>query len=428
MESPPIFSHSPGAGGKGKLLRDHLLEVAARARLYASAFAAGPQAELAALTHDIGKYAPLFQRRLEGKEKGLDHWTVGACASLWLGHNNRFKTLVAASAAAVLGHHIGLQRADEESLRALTRKECLSPNPCHLRFSHEGMTPDELVTVWEQDGFRVPDPSSGIANDSGLHSAFLNAIRFVFSALVDADFVQTDAHFRGQTPEQLGRDSAPPLDPHRLLQAVNEEIHKAEQSDASDSIRLLRETILSDCISAAALRPGLFSLTAPTGSGKTLAVLRFASEHAAAHNLRRIIYVAPYLTIFDQTVRLICKILLRMGMTQEYFSRYLLEHASLTRLDIETSNEPDDPDNEKKRSLQARFAENWDAPFVCTTNVQLLESLFSNRPSKCRKLHRLANSVIVLDEVQSLPVNLAAATLATLARLAEPRSVARCCS
>ena len=269
---------------------------------------------------------------------------------------------------------------------------------------------------------KPPGLDTGVAGDYTRHSAFLNDIRFVYSALTDADFIQTEAHFEGQTPEQLGRDQGPPLSAARILEAVDAEIARARTGRSSESVRLLRHETLADCTAASPRPPGLFTLTAPTGSGKTLAALRFAFAHAAKHNLRRIVYVSPYLTIFDQTVELLGRILLQVGMSLSERQRYLLEHASLTRLDAEIpehSMRLGDSEHEDRRRLQARLSENWDAPFIATTNVQLLESLFSNRSSKCRKLHRLAGSVIVLDEVQTLPMDLACATLATLSRLAE---------
>ena len=250
----------------------------------------------------------------------------------------------------------------------------------------------------------------------------MNDIRFIFSALTDADFIQTEAHFEGQTPEQLGRDQGPPLNAARILEAVDAEIARARTGRSSEPVRLLRHETLADCTAASSRPPGLFLSHRTYWIRKTLAALRFAFAHAAKHNLRRIVYVSPYLTIFDQTVELLSHILLQAGMSPSERQRYLLEHASLTRLDAEIpeqSTRLEDSDHEGRLRLQARLSENWDAPFIATTNVQLLESLFSNRSSKCRKLHRLAGSVIVLDEVQTLPMELACATLATLSRLAE---------
>jgi len=423
MKSTPVYSHSPAkTGGTGKLLHEHLREVADRAKFYASAFNAGPQAEWAGLTHDIGKYADLFQRRLEGKESGIDHWTLGAAACLCLSKNLR--PLAMASSAAVLGHHIGLQQADELSFRALYDLKDNSPtNPAGLRLSHLGQTAEALFAAWRNDGFEEPLSTGGIAHDCKRHSAFLNDIRFIFSALTDADFIQTQAHFERKTPEDLGRDQGPPLNPIDLLPAIDALITEAATGKASQDVRTLRSETLADCIAAATLPPGLFTLTAPTGSGKTLSILRFAAAHAAQNNMRRVVYVAPYLTIFDQTVKLLQEIVDRAGVDPDNQRRYLLEHASLTRLDAETPDDPANPDNpqaEGRRSLQSQLSENWDAPFIATTNVQLLESLFSNRSSKCRKLHRLAKSIILLDEVQTLPQDLACATLATLSRLTEP--------
>ena len=204
-----------------------------------------------------------------------------------------------ASSAAVLGHHIGLQQADEASFRALTCKD-LAPTAANLRLSHQGERAEDLFAAWRNDGFCEPPPAGGIADDPKRHSAFLNDIRFIFSVLTDADFIQTEAHFERKTPEELGRDQGPPLNPSDLLPAIDALIKKAETGKASQDVRTLRTETLADCIAAGTLPPGLFTLTAPTGSGKTLSILRFAAAHAGRNSMRRIIYVAPYLTIFDR--------------------------------------------------------------------------------------------------------------------------------
>lgn len=413
------FSHSHGREGTWKPLREHLIEVAWRAACYGSFFGASTQTQLSALLHDLGKYGELFQQRLLGKERGIDHWTIGASACLVF---SGFKKFSIAPAIAVLGHHIGLQRADGASLRALIQAEKLNPSDHALRLSHTGENPQDLLVRWQADGLKLPDPPEvGIADKPEHHAAFMNDTRFIFSALTDADFIQTEAHFEGKQPEDLGRDSGPTLQPDRLLAAIDLEIQQAQLNESSEAVRQLRSQTLDHC-SVAALSPtGLFTLTAPTGSGKTLAAFRFAAAHAQKFGLRRIIYVAPYLTIFDQTSALLRRVMSRMGLSPSEQDRYLLEHASLTRLDLERPEESD-PDSQtasNNRLLQARFSENWDAPFIITTNVQILESLFANRPSKCRKLHRIAKSVILFDEIQTLPNDLACATLSTLSRLTE---------
>jgi CRISPR-associated helicase Cas3 len=160
---------------------------------------------------------------------------------------------------------------------------------------------------------------------------------------------------------------------------------------------------------------GLYTLTAPTGSGKTLAMLQFALRHAQQHGLQRIVLAVPYLSIIEQTARIYRDVFAGLP------DNFILEHHSLAGLGQETSRNDAESqgqhgDEERQRRL---LAENWDAPIVLTTNVQLLESMFSNRPSSCRKLHRLMDAVILFDEAQSLPQELAVPTLATLSHLSK---------
>ena len=173
-------------------------------------------------------------------------------------------------------------------------------------------------------------------------------------------------------------------------------------------MRQSRETLWSAVICASQAEPGTFTLTAPTGSGKTLAMLKFALEHAKKHGLKRIILAVPFLTVIEQTARIYRTV---FKTSQDNF---VLEHHSLAGLGAEAEQRDAEGASERQRRL---LAENWDAPIVLTTNVQLLESLFSNRPSSCRKLHNLMDSVILFDEAQSLPQHLAVPTLAALSHL-----------
>jgi CRISPR-associated endonuclease/helicase Cas3 len=179
----------------------------------------------------------------------------------------------------------------------------------------------------------------------------------------------------------------------------------------------MRTELLNACLGGGDSEQGLFTLTAPTGSGKTLCMLAFALRHAARHGLRRVVAVIPYLTIIDQTVREYATLLEPLVGTDRT-GEYVLEHHSLAgsaRREGQNGADSEDETTRRRREL----AENWDVPVVVTTSVQFLESLFSNRPSACRKLHRLARSVILFDEVQTLPTNLAIPTLAALSRLSE---------
>ncbi len=242
-------------------------------------------------------------------------------------------------------------------------------------------------------------------------------VRMLFSALVDADFLDTEAHFQGGQEGKRYRDPGPALNAERALAVVLAHLENLKaQTQAADAVAQIRQQLLDACVTAATLNRGLFSLTAPTGSGKTLAMLAFAFKHAFTHGLRRVVMVIPYLSIIEQTATIYRSILAPV-----FGEHYVLEHHSLAGVGQEktTSDNEGEAGSGRDAERQRRLlAENWDAPLIVTTSVQMLESLFSNRPSACRKLHRLARSVILFDEVQTLPTNLAVPTLAALSHLA----------
>jgi CRISPR-associated helicase Cas3 len=241
------------------------------------------------------------------------------------------------------------------------------------------------------------------------HAATMLDVRMLFSALVDADFIETEAHFDAKSGTRQYRDRSPALEPSHALDVLLTYIEKvAQESQAATGVNSLRADLLNACLECASGPQGRFTLTAPTGSGKTLSMLAFALKHAAQHNLRRVVMVIPYLNIIDQTARVYREILKPV-----FGDGYVLEHHSLA------GTHGDDDGAAGVGESQRLQAENWDAPVIVTTSVQFLESLFSNRPSACRKLHRLAQSVILFDEVQTLPTGLAIPTLATLSRLVE---------
>ena len=200
--------------------------------------------------------------------------------------------------------------------------------------------------------------------------------------------------------------SPPPLEPARLLERLLSYIATRSASCPDATIREIRDEVLQACLSAATGTSGVYSLTVPTGGGKTLSSLAFALKHAQHHQLRRIVYVAPYLSIIDQNTGVI-----REALSLTSDDRTLFAHHSLS--------DPDegDHDDAMDRIAAARRAENWDAPLIVTTNVQFFESLFSNKPSRCRKLHNLAGSIVLLDECQSIPPGLVAPTCAMLKQL-----------
>lgn len=235
-------------------------------------------------------------------------------------------------------------------------------------------------------------------------------VRMLFSALVDADCLETEAHFkRGYDGLKVHRSAPPDLRANEALALLDAHLAQlAATSHAAAEVNALRADLLESCREAGAWQPGCFTLTAPTGTGKTLAMLAFALGHARANGLRRVVLAVPFLSIIEQTVRVYRELL-----TPAFGNDYVLEHHSLA------GTRGTEKDGQGEADLAARRqAVSWDAPLVVTTSVQLLESMFANRPSTCRKLHRLARSVILLDEVQTLPPHLAVPTLAGLSHLA----------
>jgi CRISPR-associated endonuclease/helicase Cas3 len=201
----------------------------------------------------------------------------------------------------------------------------------------------------------------------------------LFSCLVDADFLDTEAFFDSTQTNKRGVFA-----PIGNLTPMFEKFMADKQAAASDTpVNQLRREVFRQCIHKAALPPGFFSLTVPTGGGKTLSSMAFAINHARAHDKRRIIYVIPYTSIIEQTA----------DQFRQIFADDVVEHHS------NVAQQDKDEENDRLRLA----AENWDAPIIVTTSVQFFESLFASRTSRCRKLHNVANSIVILDEAQLLP-------------------------
>ncbi|MHB8202868.1 MAG: CRISPR-associated helicase Cas3', partial [Desulfomonilaceae bacterium] len=412
------LAHSANDLGEVDLLRDHLTNVAKLAAEYARFLGFEDEAALAGILHDIGKYGYLFRRRLEGKAKRIDHWSAGAYLAL-----TKYKLNGVAAALAIDGHHTGLQEASKDYLRGLMPEKLEGTHPLGLRLSEPKF--DSLMDLFTSDGLILPKFNSNSQSsfsllDTAYASSMLD-LRMLYSTVVDADFIDTEAHFRpGPDGKRRYRMSGQVLESQTLFDILMAYLlDLSSKVNASTSIKDLRSLLLQDCILAGSERPGLFTLTAPTGSGKTLSMLAFALKHAAVHRLRRIITVIPYLSIIEQTAQEYRKVFSNTKMMCD-LEKLILEDHSMARGTDGGPVNGQNLDNEQEGSRQNKLlAENWDAPIIVTTSVQFLESLFANRSSSCRKLHRLANSLILFDEVQTLPVSLAIPTLATLSRLAE---------
>ncbi len=240
--------------------------------------------------------------------------------------------------------------------------------------------------------------------------------RLLLGCLVDADWTDTGEHER-QVRRWPEFPTPPELNPdERLKQLLAFVANRAAVArQKNPHLADIRQRILGACLTVAEKPPGLFSLTVPTGGGKTLSGLAFALKHAAAHGLRRVIYVAPYISILEQNADVI-----RQALGAAAGDLMVFEHQSLAEPDPfgpELEGRALKPEEVKRKAQAARRAENWDSPVVVTTNVQFFESLFSNKPGRCRKLHNIARSVIVLDECQTLPPNLVKPTCQMLKQL-----------
>lgn len=357
-------------------LERHLREVSQMAARFAKPLGMEELASVTGLVHDLGKYSRGFQNRVLRGGPKVDHSTAGAFEllrrQLWLG------------GYCVLGHHAGLPDGG-------TGVETSETLAARLHKAARGEI--ENYDAYQGDGIRVPD-SVADAVPSALRALPANwgerelafslgfAIRMLFSCLVDADFLCTERFMRGQEREGLHYDSLPTLS-DRLERALR------RFYPPSGTLNETRCSVLDACRAAAPADPGVFSLTVPTGGGKTLAVTRFALSHATygGRGMRRVIYAVPYTSIIEQNAQV-----LREWLGNE---NVLEHHASY---DVDAGNDED-------RAQRLRLAtEDWDAPIVVTTNVQLFESLYAARTSRCRKLHNIAGSVIVLDEAQMLPL------------------------
>jgi CRISPR-associated endonuclease/helicase Cas3 len=371
-------------------LEPHLRRTAALARRFARRFGLGATAAASGLLHDVGKYAPAFQARLRGGGK-VDHATAGAREALRL-YEQRVGHLLT---YGIAGHHGGLPDGGEGDGGLLERLRRPGQLPDGIR-PWEGriVLPKkqaliEEVTAWSRAG----------SSDGPFTAAFL--ARMIFSCLVDADFLATERIVdRGRARARPRLPGAAALAP--VLAAY---LARRFPPDPSRPIDRRRAEILAACRDAAGADPGVFTLCVPTGGGKTLASLAFALEHAARHGLDRVIYAIPYTSIIEQTADVFREALAELGPD------VVVEHHSAAEVPARTRDEPTGP------GRLHLATENWDAPLVVTTTVQLFDSLYANRPSRCRKLHNLARSVIVLDEVQALPLDRLAPCLAALREL-----------
>jgi len=397
MEAARYKAHSKNNMGKEETVIEHVQRVAELAEAFTAAWDSAWEGRTAGLLHDLGKYGKMFQNRLNGSKEKVDHSTPGARAVL-----RHYGSHGIAAALAIQGHHGGLQSANPNVLKASLRMD----KPAKDGRLYASTDVAGLITCYEGDGGVWPPVSESRMASQGqarLYEAAMLDARMLFSALVDADYLATEAHFNEGPDGYRVRDSGPALEPELGLQLLNAYLcgvrDQAIRWGVAVEMLALRDDLMQACLEAASLSPGLFTLTAPTGSGKTLAMMGFALKHALVHGLRRIVVVLPYLSIIDQSAQVYEHVFADMP------PGYVLEDHSL-------AGEPG-----KDEDTTRLAAQNWDAPIIMTTTVRFFESLFASRPTDCRKLHRLARAVIMFDEAQTMPVSLMVPTLATLSHL-----------
>lgn len=409
--------------GAQQALSEHLAGVAALSRSHAAKIGLDKHGELIGLLHDLGKYSQEFQRYLKsavgvinpdedeyvdarGLKGKVDHSTAGA-QFVWQklsesGDQGRLAGQMLA--LCIASHHSGLIDCLSSGVTGVgedvfTRRMDKPEGRAHLRevaSKMDAAIADRVRALVGQpslvDGIQQAIRQiAGNAKDptQSSSSKFFKLgllVRFLFSCLIDADRIDT-ANFESRRAKRTR-----PSGRYEGWDVLVERLEKHMRQFKNESpVDPLRRRISEQCRSRATDKQGVFTLTVPTGGGKTLASLRFALHHAEKHKLDRVIYVVPYTTIIDQNAKVVRDILESAVEGVAQSSVVLEHHSNLT------------PEQQGWR--EKMLSENWDAPVVFTTSVQLLESLFGGGTRGARRMHQLAKSVLIFDEIQSLPVN-----------------------
>jgi CRISPR-associated endonuclease/helicase Cas3 len=386
-------------------LREHLEVVGVAAAAAAAKFEAADLGRAAGLLHDLGKYSAEFQAKLRGDNRRVDHSTAGAKIAV-----EHFGPLERLIAYAVAGHHAGLANGTVTGERTPLEDRLAS------RF---GRDVPALDNVWQEE-IRLPKRLSlprldchserlSAGKRLGFQLAFL--ARMLFSCLVDADYIDTEAWYARIDDQPVPRGEWPPIE--KLKAALDQHLAKKSADANPSEVNSLRAEVLCAARAAAENTPGLFSLTVPTGGGKTLSGLAFSLDHAVRWQLDRVIYVAPFTSVIEQNAGVFRAALAPFGDA-------VLEHHSAFR-DEEMLRDRRGDRGEKGPEAREKLKlamENWDVPIITTTAAQFFESLFAATPAKCRKLHNIARSVVILDEAQTLPLMFLQPCIAAIDELA----------
>lgn len=365
--------------GREQTVAEHLCGTAQLARRFAAGFGAEAEAEFAALLHDVGKCTPGFQARLHGGAP-VDHSTAGAKLA--------FSMRNLPAALVVAGHHGGIpdggharDAKEESTLCGRVKRDC-------------GFD----AGIWNEIALPPSNVPSWFGHDT-LRDAFYT--RMIYSCLVDADFQDTQTFMDGAPAPRGGSAEI-----EELCGRMRERAARYLATGSESVVCRQRNAALRACMERGrAWEQGLYTLTVPTGGGKTFASLAFALEHAAARKMARVIYVIPYMSIIEQTADVFSEILGGENVLAHY-----------SAVDYQLAEREEMTPGQYRKLLAS---ENWDAPVIITTAVQFFESLYSNRSSRCRKLHNIANSVVIFDEAQTLPNDYLLPCLSAIAQLVQ---------
>ena len=380
MESTATYLAHIAEDGQAQTVHAHLTGTARLAGRFAQSFAAQEPGELAGYLHDIGKYSQEFQKRLRGDPRRADHATAGAFECYRRGQPF--------AAFAIAGHHGGLPDGGAQT-------DCADAATFYGRMKRAAQGKLPAYDAWQSE---VCPPQASIpAFTQKRMTEGMFFTRMLYSCLVDADYLDTEEFMTVMTID-AGQSAAIEQLWNRLRAYIAKWFPPAREIDRQ------RCGILSRCLrEGGAHSRGLFSLTVPTGGGKTISSLAFALSHAKRHGFDRVIYVIPYTSIIEQTAAVFRDVL---------GSENVLEHHSNMLYDLEG-----EANAQNMRLAQA--TENWDMPVVVTTAVQFFESLYACRSSQCRKLHNIANSVVIFDEAQMMPVPYLRPCVHAIAQLVE---------